>query len=170
MSDAKKPSEPLGQQDGSDEPQDPERRRVLRTWLTGASVGVASAALGSVIVRMPLPAILPGPSERVKIGTVSSYPVGTQVTLEDQHLFVQRDNEGIYAISTICTHLGCTVRRVDSGFDCPCHGSRYNPDGQVVQGPAPKSLPWYRVQIMPSGRVVVDRGNLVALGTKTKIS
>jgi len=154
----------------ADEPPDPERRRVLRIGLAGASACVASVALGSVMVRMPLPAVLPGPSERTKLGPLSSYPVGTNVTLADQHLYVQRDQAGIYAISTVCTHLGCIVRRVDTGFDCPCHGSRFDRDGRVTRGPAPKSLAWYRVEVMPGGRLVVDRSQVVPPGTKPKLS
>jgi nucleotide-binding universal stress UspA family protein/nitrite reductase/ring-hydroxylating ferredoxin subunit len=50
----------------------------------------------------------------------------------DQHLFSAR-----------CTHMGCTVgwNPAESTFDCPCHGSRYGPDGEVVNGPAARPLP-----------------------------
>jgi len=148
---------------------DPERREVMRLGLSGISVGVASVALGSVMVRMPLPAILPGPSERVKIGIVDAYPIGAQVVLEGAHLFVERDAEGVFAISTVCTHLGCTVERDERGFVCPCHGSRYDAQGRVTHGPAPKSLPWYDIQVLPGERLVVDRARVVPVGTKTRL-
>ena len=47
------------------------------------------------------------------------------------------------ALSSICTHQSCTVSRIDSGsgqFVCPCHGSRYNFNGQVTKGPADSPL------------------------------
>lgn len=55
-----------------------------------------------------------------------------------------RDEAGnIHAVSAICTHLGCTVsfNREDATWDCPCHGSRFDVHGHVLQGPARKDLP-----------------------------
>jgi len=49
------------------------------------------------------------------------------------------ENEFI-ALSSICTHLGCRVRKARDGFDCPCHGSRYDLNGRVINGPAAKPL------------------------------
>ena len=50
---------------------------------------------------------------------------------------------GIHAVSAVCTHLGCTVgfNRGDRTWDCPCHGSRFDLQGQVIQGPAIEDLP-----------------------------
>jgi nucleotide-binding universal stress UspA family protein/nitrite reductase/ring-hydroxylating ferredoxin subunit len=54
------------------------------------------------------------------------------------------DTEGeLHLFSARCTHLGCTVgwNAGDEVFACPCHGSRYGPNGEVVQGPAARALP-----------------------------
>ena len=54
-------------------------------------------------------------------------------------LAVYRDADGMLsACSAVCTHLGCIVRWNDqpSTWDCPCHGSRFAPDGAVLHGPA----------------------------------
>jgi cytochrome b6-f complex iron-sulfur subunit len=53
------------------------------------------------------------------------------------------------ALSLICTHMGCTVNYDESteSFKCPCHGSEYNVDGAVTQGPAPSALKSYTVTI-----------------------
>jgi Rieske Fe-S protein len=55
--------------------------------------------------------------------------------------FLMADDKGVYALSAICTHLGCTVHTDgDTGFSCPCHDSGYDRDGEVTQGPAKRHL------------------------------
>ncbi|KJK33510.1 [Fe-S]-binding protein [Lentzea aerocolonigenes] len=57
---------------------------------------------------------------------------------------VYRDPEGtLHAVSMRCTHLGCLVRfnAAERSWDCPCHGSRFDVDGEVLEGPATKPLP-----------------------------
>jgi glycine/D-amino acid oxidase-like deaminating enzyme/nitrite reductase/ring-hydroxylating ferredoxin subunit len=54
-----------------------------------------------------------------------------------------RDPDGtVHAVSATCTHLGCTVawNPGERSWDCPCHGSRFTPDGQLLNGPAVKDL------------------------------
>ncbi|MBI4547804.1 MAG: ubiquinol-cytochrome c reductase iron-sulfur subunit [Ignavibacteriae bacterium] len=53
---------------------------------------------------------------------------------------VRTAHDTFVALSPICTHLGCTVRKERSFFRCPCHGSTYALDGTVVRGPAEHSL------------------------------
>jgi Rieske Fe-S protein len=56
---------------------------------------------------------------------------------------VSRDERGeLHAVSPICTHLGCDVawNRAEKSWDCPCHGSRFSPDGKVINGPAVAGL------------------------------
>lgn len=79
------------------------------------------------------------------------------------------DQEGIYAISAVCTHLGCIVNREENGFVCPCHGSRYSIDGRVEQGAASRDLPWYKISMLPSGQLEVDKKSLVKPGVKFRI-
>ena len=58
---------------------------------------------------------------------------------EGERLAVSRDAAGaLHAVSAVCTHLGCIVSWNDAeeSWDCPCHGSRFAPDGSVLQGPA----------------------------------
>ncbi|GDY61694.1 hypothetical protein SAV14893_010870 [Streptomyces avermitilis] len=56
---------------------------------------------------------------------------------------VYRDDDGqVHAVSARCTHLGCLVafNRAERAWECPCHGSRFAPDGQILQGPAVRPL------------------------------
>jgi cytochrome b6-f complex iron-sulfur subunit len=57
-----------------------------------------------------------------------------------------RDGNDIYALSLVCTHLGCTVTVTPSDIVCPCHGSVYDRAGHVLTGPALRPLPRYRVE------------------------
>ncbi|MEH1850944.1 MAG: Rieske 2Fe-2S domain-containing protein [Nostoc sp.] len=64
-----------------------------------------------------------------------------------------------YAINPICTHLGCTVSwdLEKNHFICPCHGSQYDSQGRVVQGPAKRSLPLITVVVKQNQIRLVDR-------------
>lgn len=65
-------------------------------------------------------------------------------------LLVDRANQNTFnALSAICTHQGCLITGYDSGnkhFVCPCHGSTFGLNGQVVNGPAQRALPQYQTQ------------------------
>jgi Rieske Fe-S protein len=67
-------------------------------------------------------------------------------------VLLHTDN-GFSALSLVCTHLGCTVEDHTQEFVCPCHGSRFDKDGNVTHGPAEKRLNTLRVE-------VTDEGNL----------
>ena len=63
-----------------------------------------------------------------------------QVTFADNYLIIKH-NEKTTVFSAHCTHLGCMINKTEKGkLVCPCHGSEYDLDGNVVKGPAWKSL------------------------------
>jgi Rieske Fe-S protein len=64
---------------------------------------------------------------------------GTLVLAQDR-LAIVREGSGLIALDLTCTHLGCTVKATPRGFSCPCHGSRFGSEGQVLQGPATRPL------------------------------
>lgn len=68
----------------------------------------------------------------------------TGTVLRDKHVALYRDAGGVlHAISSVCTHRGCDVHwnDQDKAWDCPCHGSRFAPSGEVIHGPASTPLP-----------------------------
>jgi glycine/D-amino acid oxidase-like deaminating enzyme/nitrite reductase/ring-hydroxylating ferredoxin subunit len=69
---------------------------------------------------------------------------GAVIKVDGERCAVYRDTSGaLHAVSATCTHLGCTVAFNDAehSWDCPCHGSRFDPDGAVLHGPATAPLP-----------------------------
>jgi glycine/D-amino acid oxidase-like deaminating enzyme/nitrite reductase/ring-hydroxylating ferredoxin subunit len=79
---------------------------------------------------------------------------GAIVTVDGERAAAFRDRDGaVRAVSPVCTHLGCLVRFNDAerSWDCPCHGSRFDLDGRVIQGPAVKDLEPRRVPAPEAG-------------------
>ena len=149
----------------------PESTRVTRRRFVSWSASAVGGAVSLFVflaasLRMPLPSLMPGRSKRFKIGAQEDYPPGTAHYFESQQTYVFADQDGIFAMSATCTHLGCIVKRERDRFDCPCHGSRYDLNGKVLRGPAPKDLEWFDVQRLASGKLVVNRAQVVPPGTK----
>jgi Rieske Fe-S protein len=64
--------------------------------------------------------------------------------LSDRQIAICRDDQGtLHAFGSVCTHVGCEVEwnGEDRTWDCPCHGSRFSPAGEVLHGPATRPLP-----------------------------
>jgi cytochrome b6-f complex iron-sulfur subunit len=119
------------------------------------------------VLRLPKPAVLPGPLRVYKLGDAAQYAVGTSTRIEAGNFFLFHDEKGFHAISSVCTHLGCIVAHQDGdGFACPCHGSRFNELGTVVGGPAPSGLPWLEIVTAPDGQLQVNAESQVSRGTK----
>jgi glycine/D-amino acid oxidase-like deaminating enzyme/nitrite reductase/ring-hydroxylating ferredoxin subunit len=79
---------------------------------------------------------------------------GAIVSIDGEKGAVSRDENGeLIAVSASCTHMGCTVawNDAESTWDCPCHGSRFAPDGEVLHGPA--MAPLTRMEIGAKARV-----------------
>ena len=139
-----------------------------RSFIRKAAVSLASLA-GMVAVASYLRQFFPrlaGEKRRIPLGNTAHFPVDTYTFLEEHNLFVYRDHEGVKAVSAVCTHLGCILEKSTDGFECPCHGSCYNDHGEVLSGPAPRDLSWYRVSRSADGKVVIDPGTTVSASDK----
>jgi nitrite reductase/ring-hydroxylating ferredoxin subunit len=121
-----------------------------------AAVGLASAGFVVSTFRYLVPTVLYEPPARFTIGNPASFPPGSVTFLEDRRLFLFNGTDGFFTVSSVCTHLGCNVKRAAAGFECPCHGSRFDESGRVVRGPAPAPLAWYALSLSPRGELIVD--------------
>jgi cytochrome b6-f complex iron-sulfur subunit len=133
-----------------------------------ATLSAGSALLVACIgmLRLPKAAVLPAPSKKFRVTLPESMVPGEALLPPGRSVALFHDEEGVYAISTVCTHLGCIVKPQADGFHCPCHGSRFSPDGTVTKGPAPAPLPWLSVKKKAEGTYIVDEGRTVPQGTK----
>jgi cytochrome b6-f complex iron-sulfur subunit len=139
-----------------------------RDWLGLSSLWAMGAALAfgvAGMLRLPKAAVLASPSKKFKVALPETLTAGEAFVPVGRSVAVFKDAEGVHAVSTICTHLGCIVKANAEGFECPCHGSRFAHDGEVTRGPAPRALPWLKVSVS-GGVITVDEGTTVPPGTK----
>ena len=138
------------------------RRRFLSLCGAGA-LAAAVAGTGLVGLRYLSPNVLFEEETRFKLGRPGDYAVGSVTPLPRRKLYVVRTARGFVAMSAVCTHLGCMTQFEPAGerIFCPCHGSRFSPDGKVAGGPAPRPLPRYELAL-DDGWLVVDTKRQVA--------
>ena len=134
-------------------------------WSAGAAL--LFGFLGAL--RLPKAAVLPSPSKKFKVTLPPSLVSGQPYLPAGRSVAIVKDKNDLHAISLVCTHLGCIVKPSDTGFDCPCHGSKFAKDGSVIKGPAPKGLPWIEVKHLGGDAFMVDEGKSVAVGTTVTV-
>src|SRR3990172_7213935 len=136
-------------------------RRYFLEVVGGGAIGIAAA--GSVVLTAQFlsPNVLLEPSLKFKAGSPENYAPASVTLLKEQKVFIVRAREGyFYALSAICTHLGCIAnwKPEDGIIACPCHGSKFGQDGKILDGPAPGPLPRFSMTLDEQGRLVIDKG------------
>lgn len=139
-------------------------RRDFLNEITTAALGITGLGGAAVTINYISPNVLFEPPARFHIGPSEDYPVNSVTFLRDQQVFIVRTTNGFFAVSAICTHLGCITewKPDDNLIECPCHGSKYTREGTKVAGPAPRSLPHFNIQVGPDGQLVVDKLSVVS--------
>ena len=116
--------------------------------------------------RLPRAAVVPVPSRKFRVTLSETLAPGEPFLPPGRSVAVFRDAQGVFAVSRVCTHLGCLVKAEADGFHCPCHGSRFALNGVVTKGPAPKALAWLAVTRVAPGTYLIDEGKPIPAGTK----
>ncbi len=142
-----------------------QRKEFLTLALSLGAGGLAAGAVGLGAFKFMIPVVTYGMPKQFAIPMSALPGEGEELIFVDQKVLIRRRNNRLAAISLVCTHLGCTVARVTTGFQCPCHGSQYDEDGIVVGGPAPKTLPWHSIKKIPGDMVEVDAGSALEQDT-----
>jgi cytochrome b6-f complex iron-sulfur subunit len=114
-------------------------RRKFITTLT-----LACVSLGFLWRYLTPPAV----SRRRVVARVprTDVPAEGALVFLQERLALMREGDTIFALDLVCTHLGCTVTVTGSGLSCPCHGSRFDRQGRVLNGPADRHLGRLKVE------------------------
>lgn len=149
-----------------------EDRRGFLAYTVGSFMAVGFTALSVTgglfsmgLARFFFPNVLAEPPSSFKVGSKEGFPAGvveTKFVAQYGVWVVNGDFEGvqqIYALKTVCTHLGCTPNwlEAEQKFKCPCHGSGFYKDGINFEGPAPRPLERYAIRIADDGQLEVDK-------------
>ena len=137
-------------------------RRGFFTWLTLAWVSFAAASTAGLLGfgRFLFPNVLFEPPQSFKIGFPEDYDIGVDERWKDKFgVWIVKSAEGIAALIAVCTHLGCTPNwlSAEGKFKCPCHGSGFEKSGINIEGPAPRPLERYRIELASDGQIQIDK-------------
>jgi len=143
----------------------PSRRDFFAKIGIGACA-VAAAGSGVLTLDYLKPKVLFEPSTSFVAGSPLDFTDGVVRFNKEKKAYVVGTSAGVYAVSAVCTHLGCITRfkSDERVIACPCHGSRFDLEGNVVHGPAPRPLPWLDIIEDASGNLVVDTGIVIPHG------
>jgi len=138
-------------------------RRDFLNEITLGALGVAGLGSAALTYQYFSPNVLFEPSTIFRAGNPDLYPVDSVTFLQDQQVYIVRTNVGFYAVSAVCTHLGCITqwKPEASMIACPCHGSKFRSDGKKIEGPAPRPLPHYAINLTADGELQVDKLQII---------
>ncbi|HET6878626.1 MAG TPA: ubiquinol-cytochrome c reductase iron-sulfur subunit, partial [Pirellulales bacterium] len=147
-------------------------RRMFLAFAVGSFFGMGCTALAATAslwtlgtARFMFPNVLIEPPSKFKVGFPSDFAPG-MVEEKFKAQFgvwvVKAEYQGlmqIYALKTVCTHLGCTPNWLEGEqkFKCPCHGSGFYKDGINFEGPAPRPLERYAIHLADDGQLEIDK-------------
>jgi len=146
-------------------------RRAFFSWMGVAWTAFAASmvATASATGRFMFPNVLFEPPATFKAGFPDELQPGKVDERFKQRfgVWLVRDVDvvtgemGVYALSTVCTHLGCTPDWLEGAqkFKCPCHGSGYYKNGINFEGPTPRPLERYEIRLAADGQIEVDKNS-----------
>jgi len=167
MSEAQNPSAALEAAPGSDG----SNRRSFLDKIALASLGVAAVGGAQVLIGYLSPNVLFEPPSRFRAGTPDLYPIDSVTYIPEQQVYILRSQQGLWALSAVCTHLGCITQwKPDANMiACPCHGSKFRRTGTKIEGPAPRPLPRLSLTLTADGELQVDKSETVPENSVLKV-
>lgn len=138
-----------------------------RKFFVALGSGALLTATGGGMVltgQFLMPNVLFEPPLKFLAGRPEQYALDSVTYLALSKVLIFCEKEGyFYAVSAVCTHLGCIVnwKLQESHIMCPCHGSKFNKLGEVIDGPAPATLIHFKMSLTDDGVLQVDKGLIV---------
>ena len=137
------------------------RRLLVYAWIGAAAIVLGELIGGTFAFLWPR---RKGPKvETVFIaGKVTDFKVGKVIPFRKERAFILRTEGGFLAFSAVCPHLSCIVNwnEMLKKFECPCHGAKFNQNGEVFEGPPPRPLDLYKLQIVEE-KLVIDTASVI---------
>ncbi|HXT59949.1 MAG TPA: ubiquinol-cytochrome c reductase iron-sulfur subunit [Pirellulales bacterium] len=152
-----------------------EGRRGFMVFALGSFLAVGFTSLTATLAlwtlgtaRFMFPNVLIEPPSKFKVGFPSDFAPGVveeKFKAQFGVWVVKGEYQGqpeIYALRTVCTHLGCTPNwlEAEQKFKCPCHGSGFYKDGINFEGPAPRPLERYAIRLADDGQLEIDKSKM----------
>lgn len=148
-----------------------DRRSFVAACLNPLALAFGTMAITSqvwvlALARFMFPNVLVEPPTTFKIGSPSDYPLGGVSTkwLAARGVWIVHTDQYkgrnlIYALASVCTHLGCTPNWLEGEqkYKCPCHGSGFYVNGVNFEGPAPRPLERVGLKLAADGQLEVDK-------------
>lgn len=139
------------------------RRKFLVSLALGWAAFAAAVGGGlTALAAFMIPRVDFTKIEVFKVGTPNNFPPQTvdESFKASRRVWIVNDGQKIFALSVVCTHLGCTPNWMpnERKFKCPCHGSGFDVKGINFEGPAPVPLRRFEVTLADDGQIVVNKG------------
>ena len=136
-------------------------RREFLAYAWGAALALVALEGGYSTFKFMMPRFRAGEFGGVfELGPASALPpVGAVPERNSQgRYWLYHSEEGVKALYQVCTHLGCLYKwePARNRFECPCHGSKFTADGDYIEGPAPRSLDQFVVEVVVGDQVVAQ--------------
>ena len=137
-------------------------RRSFLSWMALAWAAFMASALAMTAssARFLFPNVLFEPPPTFKAGLPDELQIDrVDERFKPRGVWLVRNKEGVYALSTVCTHLGCTPNWLENEqkFKCPCHGSGFYKSGINFEGPAPRPLERFAISLADDSQILVDK-------------
>lgn len=146
-------------------------RRDFLNEIVAAAFGIAGVGALVVTGQYLSPNALYEPPATFRAGAPDLYPIDSVTYITDQQVYIVHKPEGFYAVSAVCTHLGCITQWNPEAdiIACPCHGSKFQSDGRKIEGPAPRSLFLWAISLTPNGDLFVNKNEVRQYGQALKV-
>ena len=146
-------------------------RRDFLNEITLGALGVAGLGGAALTYQFFSPNVLFELPTTFRAGNPDLYPVNSVTFLQDQQVYIVRTAAGFYAVSAVCMHLGCITQWKPEAnmIVCPCHGSKFQPNGKKIEGPAAGPLAHYAINLTADGELQVDKLQIIKADLVLKV-